>query len=88
MLNQFKTFGDFINEDVNSEIVEAKLKITELKEKIAVEVNNQKDADSIEEKAKAIDAEANLYQQMPALLKDLASKMRAKVQSGDESNIY
>jgi len=88
MFNQFKTFGDFINEDVNTDIVEAKLKITELKEKIAIEVNNQKDADAIEDKAKAIEAEANLYQQMPALLRDLATKMRAKAQSGDESNIY
>jgi hypothetical protein len=33
MKNNIKAFSDFINEDVNTDVVEAKLRITELKEK-------------------------------------------------------
>lgn len=87
-IKQFDSFMDSLNEDVNTDIVEAKLKITELKEKIALEVSKQNDADDIEDKAKAIDMQANLYQRMPALLRDLARVMKAKAASGDNANIY
>lgn len=88
MKNNIKKYSQFLNEDVNTDVVEAKLKITELKEKIQIEVKNQNDAESIDDKAKFIDAQASLYQQMPALLKDLSAKMQAKASSGDQSNIY
>ena len=88
MKNNIKAFSDFINEDVNADVVEAKLRITELKEKIEIEVKNQNDAETISDKAKFVDSQASLYQQMPGLLKDLSSKMKAKATSGDDSNIY
>ena len=75
-------------EDVNTDIVEAKLKITELREDIALEVSKQKDADSLEDKAKSIDMQANLHQRMPALLRTLATAIKAKAAAGDSSNIY
>jgi len=87
-MHNIEPYDSFLNEDINTDIVQAKLKLTELKEKIVIEVAEQKDADNIEDKAKSIDAQATLYQKMPALLRDLARAMKEKGISGDIANIY
>lgn len=87
-IEDFEGYFEKLNEDVNTDLVEAKLKITELKEKIALETSKQKEAENLEDKARSIEMQATLYQRMPGLLRDLASKMKNKAASGDTTNIY
>lgn len=87
-IEPFHSFNNRMNEDVNTEIVQAKLKITELKEQISEEIAKQKDAETIEDKIKSVNTQANLYQKMPGLLRDLSSKMQNKSISGDSTHVY
>jgi len=87
-LELFSDFQKKINENVNTSITEIKLKISKLREDISEELQKQKDAETIEDKARSINVQANLYQKMPGLLRDLSSSMMKKANSGDSSHIY
>lgn len=87
-LELFSDFHNRINENVNTDITEIKLRISKLKEEISEEVKEGKEKESLEDKARSIGKQANLYQSMPGLLRNLSNAMMKKANSGDTSHIY
>ena len=81
--------GDFpLNEDVNSDLVNAKKAVNDQLKAIRDEIQNEKNQSEVAQKTASLKKQATLYAALPAMLNKLATSMEAKEKSGDKTNIY
>jgi len=81
--------GDFsLNEDVNSDLVNAKKAVNDQLQAIRDEIQNEKNQTEVAQKSASLKKQATLYATLPAMLNKLATAMEAKEKSGDKTNIY
>ena len=89
MTNFIQKYSSFkLNEDVNSELINAKKKVNDQLHLIRDEIQNEKDQTEIPAKVASMKKQASLYAALPALLNTLAINMEAKEKSGDQTKIY
>jgi hypothetical protein len=89
MTNFIQKYSSFkLNEDVNSELINAKKKVNDQLHLIRDEIQNEKDQTEIPAKVASMKKQASLYAALPALLNTLATSMEAKEKSGDQTKIY
>jgi|GEM_PF-2602982 len=83
------SLNDFsLNEDVNSDLVNAKKAVNDQLQMIRDEIQNEKEQTEVSQKSASLKKQASLYSALPAMLTKLASAMEAKDKSGDKTNIY
>jgi hypothetical protein len=82
-LNDFQ-----LNEDVNSDLVNAKKAVNDQLQAIRDEIQNEKNQTEVAQKSSSLKKQATLYAALPAMLNKLATAMEAKEKSGDKTNIY
>lgn len=77
-----------LNEDVNSDLVNAKKAVNDQLQAIRNEIQNEKNQTEVSQKTDSLKKQATLYAALPAMLNKLATSMEAKEKSGDKTNIY
>ncbi|NBV29612.1 hypothetical protein EBS02_11490 [bacterium] len=77
-----------LNEDVNSDLVNAKKAVNDQLQAIRNEIQNEKEQTEVSQKTASLKKQATLYSALPAMLNKLAASMEAKEKSGDKTNIY
>lgn len=81
--------ADFsLNEDVNSDLVNAKKAVNDQLQAIRDEIQNEKNQTEVAQKSASLKKQATLYAALPAMLNKLATAMETKEKSGDKTNIY
>ena len=77
-----------LNEDVNSDLVNAKKAVNDQLQEIRDEIQNEKNQTEVAQKSASLKKQATLYATLPAMLNKIATAMEAKEKSGDKTNIY
>lgn len=77
-----------LNEDVNSDLVNAKKAVNDQLQAIRDEIQNEKNQTEVAQKSASLKKQATLYATLPAMLNKIATAMEAKEKSGDKTNIY
>jgi len=81
--------SDFsLNEDVNSDLVNAKKAVNDQLQAIRDEIQNEKNQTEVAQKSASLKKQATLYATLPDMLNKLATAMETKEKSGDKTNIY
>lgn len=88
MINNLKKYEEFLNEDVNANLVNVKKQVNDQLQLIRDEMQNEKAQTEVPAKVASIKKQASLYAALPAFLNALATAMDAKEKSGDQTKIY